>query len=389
MNTNSNILISGAGIAGLTLAAQLHQFGFNPSIVEKRPDLHDKGYMIDFYGSGFDVAEKMGLLDKLRARHYPVPQLDFVNKEGKIQGTFELEKFRGLLNFRHFNFMRGDLADILYESVQDTVPVRFGTSITAIQPHSDKVTVTFSNDTTEEFDLVIGADGFHSQVRELLWGSEDQFTHFLGYYVSCGIIEDFLSDQDTFYSYVEPKKQASIYPIRGNKLATFFAFKSDQHNPVARQQQRSILDATYGSMGWIIPHVLSEMEQSPHLYCDAVSQIKLASWHKGRVALVGDACQCLTLLAGQGASMAMAGAYLLADKLHENPNDYEAAFSAYQAQMKPEIEKRQEQAQKLAGSFIPDNRLSIWLTYLYLRAAFLPGFRHIFLRQIGAMSIIK
>lgn len=389
MTTNTNILISGAGIAGLTLAYWLQKFGFNPVIIEKRPNLCDEGYMIDFYGSGFDVAEKMDLLEPLRARHYPIPKLELVDDHGKTRAALDIEKFRKLLNYRHFNFTRGDLETVLYETVKSSIPIKFSTTVSNIGVQADRLRVELSDGTRQDYDLVIGADGIHSKVRTLLWGDESQFEHFLGYYVACGVVKNFLGTLDAFYSHLEPKKQASVYSIRGNKLATFFAFKSKRLNVRERSQQLDTLTQVFGQMGWIVPQLLEATKQSPQFYFDPVSQIKLTSWSKGRVALVGDACQCLTLLAGQGASMAMAGAYLLACELDQAEGDYQTAFPAYQDKLKPEIDHRQVEAQKLARSFVPDNKFSIWLMYLFLKVAFLPGLSSIFLRQIGAKSVIK
>ena len=203
------------------------------------------------------------------------------------------------------------------------------------------------------------------------------------------MIEDILGDQSAFYSHVEPHKQASVYSIRGNKLATFFAFRSEQYDRLTHQQQLDKLTETFGGMGWIVPQLLEHVRQSPHLFFNAVSQIKIDPWYKGRVALLGDACQCMTLLAGQGASMAMAGAYVLATELEQANGDYQTAFPRYQTRMKPEIDQRQIEAQKLAKSFVPDSYLRIKLMGLFLKVAFLPGFKSIVARQIGAKSIIK
>ncbi|WP_315791159.1 FAD-dependent monooxygenase [Fischerella sp. JS2] len=386
---NTNILISGAGIAGLTLAYWLQKFNFNPTLLEKRSDLKDEGFMIDFYGSGFDIAEKMGILNQLQAKHYPISELKFINSQGKTQATLSIEKFRRMLDFRHFNFMRGDLETVLYETIKNTVPIQFNTSMVQMHLHPNQVEVEFSDHTKREYDLVIGTDGIHSQTRNILWGSESQFENFLGYYVACVITEDFLEDRDAFYTYMKPKKQVTICSIRGIRLGTLFAFKSEKHDVRTHQQKLDLLSDVFGKMGWIVPEILAAMKRSPHLYFDAVSQIKLTPWYKDRVALVGDACQCLTLLAGQGASMAMAGAYILATELFRTNGNYQVAFPAYQAQLQPEIAKRQIQAQKLASSFVPDNYFSIWMMNLFVKFMFLPGFSSIFREQIGAKSIIK
>jgi 2-polyprenyl-6-methoxyphenol hydroxylase-like FAD-dependent oxidoreductase len=386
---NQNILISGGGIAGLTLAYWLHQYGFQPTIVEKRAGLNDEGYMIDFYGSGFDVAEKMGLLEPLAARHYPVYTLRYVDAQGKTRASFDIQQFRRLLNFRHYNFMRGDLEAVLYDAVKEKLPVRMDTTISTIQPQDACVQVQLSDGAQQEFDLVIGADGIHSGIRRFLWGEQEQFEHFLGYYVACGIIDNFMQDQDAFISFIEPHKQISVYPIRGGRMATFLIFQAEREQPHQREAQQAKLEQVYAGLGWHTAQILERMRKAPDFYFDSVSQIKLDVWRQGRVALVGDSCQCLTLLAGQGASMAMAGAYRLAQALDRSGGDYQAAFQAYQDGLKPEIEQRQLQAEKLASSFVPDSYRAIWLQNLFLKFAALPVLKGIFLRLIGARSIIK
>jgi 2-polyprenyl-6-methoxyphenol hydroxylase-like FAD-dependent oxidoreductase len=188
---------------------------------------------------------------------------------------------------------------------------------------------------------------------------------------------------------IEPKRHAAVYAIRGTRLATLFAFKSERLEVEGRQQQLDTLANVFDDAGWIVPQLLEATRQSQQLYFDGVAQVDVASWHAGRVALVGDACQCLTLLAGQGASMAMAGAYLLARELRQANGRFDVAFPAYQEELKPEIKRRQVEARKLAGSFVPDNSFSLQMMYLFLKVAFLPGFRSIFARQIGARSILK
>lgn len=389
MQTDKKILISGCGIAGLTLAFWLAKRGFRPEIVEKRPDFANEGYMIDFYGSGFDVAEKMGIIEHLRKKHYPISRLDFVDSHGKVEASFAIERLRRLLGYRHFNFMRGDLESVLYEHTHRAVPIRFGTVITGIYPVRDRVEVDFSDGTKGSYGLVIGADGFHSGVRDLVWGARDGFERFLGYYAASSVIVNFLGQTDAFLARQEPGKQAAVYSIRGGKLATFFIFKSGQQGRLTRIDQQAVLEEEFGGMGWEIPRVLDAMRNSPQFSYDVVSQIELDPWHKGRVALAGDACQCLTLLAGQGASMAMTGAYILAEELDRFQGHHAEAFAAYQAAMKPEIEKRQFQARKFAKSFVPETRLAIKVRNVFMNEMFLPGLRSLFLRRIGAESIVS
>lgn len=388
---NKNILISGAGISGLTLAYWLQHSGFSPTIIEKRPNLDQSGYMIDFYSSGFDVAEKMNLLDVLQAksRQYPVTKLTFVDRQGKTRATLDVEKFRQLLDHRYFPLLRGDLETAIYESVKDRVPVRFGVSIDRLENLPDGVAVAFSDGRCETYDLVIGADGIHSNIRGLVWGDESQFNRFLGFYVVWGVIEDFLGTSDAFIGHFEPNVQATVYSISGKRLAVFFAFRSEKLNAPGRAAQMQALEKILGNTGWVIPQLFERMKKVEDFFFDAAAQIQMEQWHNGRVALVGDACQCLTLLAGQGAAMGMAGAYLLADELYKAGGDYKTAFPAYQQALQPEIKRRQKDARGLAGSFVPRNHFEIALSHFLLNAAFWPVFRSLFARQIGAKSIIK
>lgn len=391
MTSNKKILISGAGISGLTLAYWLKKHGFSPTVIEKRPNLNNKGYMIDFYGSGFDVAEKMGLLDQLveKSSQYPVKKLEFVDNKGKPRASLNIDKFRELLDHRYAPLLRGDLETVIYESMKEVVPVRFGASIANLTIHEDSVDVIFDNGQNETYDLVVGADGIHSNVRKLLWGDESQFNHFLGFYVSCSVIDNFLGRQDTFYGHFEPNMQATIFSFGKDQLTVFFAFRAEKRKIGGREEQIEMLAERLEHSGWIVPQLLDATKRSDDFFFDAVAQIQLDEWHKGRVALVGDACQCLTLLAGQGASMGMAGAYLLADELHKADGDHRIAFPAYQTKLKPEIEKRQKEARGLAGSFVPRNKFEIGLSHFFLNAAFLPGFSSLFKKQIGSRSIIK
>jgi 2-polyprenyl-6-methoxyphenol hydroxylase-like FAD-dependent oxidoreductase len=391
MNINKNILVSGAGISGLTLAYWLQHWGFSPTIIEKRPNLDQRGYMIDFYGSGFDVAEKMNLLKALEAQsnQYPMKKVIFVDRQGKPHATLDVDKFRNLLHHRDFPLMRGDLETTIYMSMKDQVLVRFGTSIKKLEVRSDGVAVQLSDGKHEIYDLVIGADGIHSNVRRLVWGDESQFKYFLGFYVACSVIEDFLGKPNTFLGHLEPNVQTSIYSIGDSRLATFFAFRSEKLNVHDRETKIQVLEKVLGNLDWLVPQLLERTKHADDFFFDAAAQIQMEQWYEGRVALVGDACQCLTLLAGQGASMGMAGAYLLASELHKANGDYKIAFPAYQQTLRPEIERRQKDARGLAGSFVPRNKFEIAISHFLLNAAFWPVFSSLFAKQIGAKSLIK
>ena len=172
-------------------------------------------------------------------------------------------------------------------------------------------------------------------MRRLVWGDESLFSRYLGFYVACSVIDNFFDTEKMFVGHLEPNLQASVYSIGRDKLATFFAFRSDKLDAHTREEQKALLAKRLDGLGWVIPQLLEGTKQADDFFFDAASQIQLDTWYQDRVTLVGDACQCLTLLAGQGASMGMAGAYLLADELHKADGDYKVAFPAYQQRLNP------------------------------------------------------
>jgi 2-polyprenyl-6-methoxyphenol hydroxylase-like FAD-dependent oxidoreductase len=389
-----NILISGAGIAGLTLAFWLSRGGHAVTIVEKSKALRDEGYMIDFFGSGYDVAELMGLLPALQRIHYPVPCFVFVDAEGRERFSVSYAAFRRLFNGRHFNFMRGDLERVLYLQVKDDIRFLFGTTVQSFRQEQEKsrVKVLLANGTIDEFDLLVGADGVHSQVRSLAFGDEQQFTRFLGYYTAAFILTDSFKKPvvaDALYTLNVPGRQVAVYPIRGDKLATFFVYKANRtiHDFSPENATRD-LRAVYRGLDWIVPALLEWCDR-PSLYFDEVSQIELPRWSAGRVVLVGDACQCVSLAAGQGASLAMVGAYILAEELIRHGNDLPGALRRYEERLKPSIEKKQKAGRRLARWFVPENSSRQTINDLFTRMAEWPVVWRLLRPALATESILQ
>jgi 2-polyprenyl-6-methoxyphenol hydroxylase-like FAD-dependent oxidoreductase len=387
-----NVLVSGAGIAGLTLAFWLQRSGYELTVVEKSPSLRDEGYMIDFFGSGYDVSEKMGLLSDLEKIHHPISRLVFVDATGRERFSIDYAAFRRLLGGRHFNFMRGDLERLLHSKIKDRLRLRFGTRVESFRQEAGQVHVTFSDGTTGLFDLLVGADGVHSQIRNSAFGGEDHFSRFLGYYTAAFILGEppsSFSAADAFHTLTEPGRQVGIYPIRGGRLATFFVYKahrsvSDFSFDTAVQELRTV----YGGMDWIVPELLDRCDPSS-MYFDEVSQIEMPGWSVGRVVLVGDACQCVSLLAGQGASMATAGAYILAEELAKGGNDIPGALTRYEGKVRPSIEKRQKAGRRLARWFVPGNEVQLAIRDMVTRMAEWPIAWRLLKRVLAPEGIIR
>lgn len=388
-----NVLISGAGIAGLTLAFWLARRGHGVTVVEKSPDLRDEGYMIDFYGSGYDVAERMGLLPDLNEIHYSIPRLAYVDGRGREQFSVSYAAFRRLFGGRHFNFLRGDLVRVLYAKVQDEVELRFGTTVTSLQqeesgPH---VQVSLSDGTGGTYDALVGADGVHSRVRQLAFGEERSFTRFLGYHTGAFILPEIPPELDggrALYTMNLPGRQVAVYPARDDRLATFFVYQARQvvDAPSAAGACRE-LGIVYGDLEWIVPRLLEGCGQAGP-YFDEVSQIEVPRWRAGRVVLVGDAAYCVSLVAGQGASMAMAGAYILAEELARSDDDVPAALARYEGRLRPDVEEVQRAGRRLAGWFVPGSSLQRAIGDLFTRMIEWPLAWRLVRRMLAPQSVI-
>lgn len=381
---NKNVLISGAGIAGTTLAYWLKKFGFNPTIVEYAPKLREGGYAIDFWGAGFTVAERMGIINDLENADLKIPEVLFVDENNKCKSAMNYEKLKVLMNNRALTLLRSDLAKIIYNQLDAGVEIIFGNTITKIAQTETEVTVTFKTGETRQFDLVIGADGLHSNVRNLVFGNEEQFEKYYGYYTSSFTIPNVSNTNKAFEMYNEPGVQAAVYSTADNKTVTFFIFTSPQkltypYHDVEVQKQ--ILRKEFANVGWKCADLLAKMDTAPDFYFDVVSQIQMDNWSQGRITLVGDACDCPSLLSGQGSTLAIVGAYILAGELKLASGNYKLAFKEYQDIFKPFLDNKQKIAQNFAKSFVPKSRFQIWLRNVAINLMVLPIFSKMFVKQ--------
>jgi len=381
---NKNILVSGAGIAGTTLAWWLKKFGFNPTLIEIAPALREGGYAIDFMGAGYDVAEKMGIIPALKEVDINFSKLVFVDSNNKEKGSMNYQKIKDFLNGRAFTLLRSDLAKMIYQSLDKDVEIIFGDTITNIAQNENEVSVTFQSGTTRNFDLLVGADGLHSKVRSLVFGNETQFEKYFGYYTSSYTIDDFSLGNHTFSMYNVPYKQVAVYSNSGNKTTTFFIFTSPEklsypYHDIGKQKQ--ILKTEFENSGWMCPQLLSGIDSTTDFYFDSISQIKMDSWYKGRITLVGDAGYCPSLLSGKGSTLAMVGAYILAGELKQANGDYKAAFKQYEVIFKPFMDKKQKAAQFFAKSFVPKSNFGIWLRNVTFKLMSSSLFSKLFLNQ--------
>jgi 2-polyprenyl-6-methoxyphenol hydroxylase-like FAD-dependent oxidoreductase len=359
---NKRVLISGAGIAGPALAGRLLRYGFTPTLIERAPAFREGGYMIDVWGTGYDVLEKCGLLQAAESKAYHFDQLTFVDASGRRLAGFGGAVFRRALGDRFFSVPRGDLARAIYDPIKDQVETLFGTTIESLAEDESGVDVVLSTGGARRFDLVIGTDGLRSRVRERVFGADAEFEKYLGYYAASFIAPSYPHrDEAAYVSFAKPGRQISRYAMREGRSAFLFVFATDRkaiHHDMAAQ--KALLHAWYDKDGWETPEILAALDRADDLYFDAVSQIRMPHWSRGRVALVGDAAHSPSLLAGAGSAYAMLGAYVLAGELAAASGDHSRAFPAYEARLKDYIRRQQDVAAGFAGSFTPRTALGVW-----------------------------
>ena len=375
--TPPSVLISGAGIAGPTLAWWLAAQGFRPTIVERAPAPRTGGYVIDFWGRGYDIAGRMGLVPALRERGYAVREMRIVGPDGRRTGGFGVEVFRRLTAGRYVSLPRGDLADLLYRSVADRCEMMFGDSITGLHPDDSGVDVTFEHAPPRRFDCVAGADGLHSIVRTLAFGPEQQFQHYLGYVAAAFEADGYTPrDPDVYVSYGIPGKQVARFAERGDRTVFLLVFAADQPPAIAphdRTAQQGMLRREFADAGWECAAILDRLDAADTLYFDPVSQIRLDAWSRGRIVLLGDAAFAPSLLAGQGSALAMTAAYVLAGEMARAPGQPAAAFQRYEQLLRQFMTSKQTGASRFARSFAPRTAFGLMLRNQVSKVLGLPG----------------
>jgi 2-polyprenyl-6-methoxyphenol hydroxylase-like FAD-dependent oxidoreductase len=297
-----NVLISGAGIAGPTLAFWLRRSGFVPTLVENAPALRTRGYVIDFRGLGYDIAEKMELLPDIAPLGYQVQELRIVDDGGRRLSGSGVQVFRELTGGRYVTLRRSDLSKLICDRISGSCEIIFGDSITGLRETDGAVHVEFEHGGERRFNLVIGADGLHSGIRKLVFGPEDRYEKDLGYRVAAFETVGCRPRHELVYIiHGAPGRQLGRFTLRNDRTLFLFIFAGGGEPEVhGLAAQKAILRKAFEGDGWELPRILAALDTSNDLYFDRVSQIRMASWSHGRVALVGDAGFCVSLLAGPG-----------------------------------------------------------------------------------------
>ncbi len=368
------VLVSGLGIAGATLAWWLAEFGMEVTVVERAPAPRRGGYMIDFWGLGYDVAERMGVLDPLRADAYRVDEIRLVRADSRTLAAIKADAVTATMGERFFSILRADLAGGLERLAAARADILFNDAVQALDPWDGGVDVRFLRAKDATFDVVVGAEGVHSPTRAEVTAFPCEFP--LGFCTASFSVAGYPQrDPGAYVSFTEVGRQIARYALRDDRTAFFFIFRTpiDQAGiPHDLREQRAALRTQFGD-AWECRDILSLLDKTEDLYFDEVTQVQSPRWSKGRIALVGDAAYCPSLLAGEGASLAMAGAYILAGELADTPADPPFAFARYEKRLRPLIERRQRGAMRLGGWFAPRTKVGLLARNGLSQLAAIPG----------------
>ena len=357
-----HVLISGASFAGLTTAFWMNRLGYKVTVVEIAKGLKMGGSPVDIKERTVDIVGRMGLLERIQASSLKAKAIDFLDVTGEPIATLRAQADDGREPQPEYEIERDMLLQMIFEALEGDVEFLFDDRIARMEESADEVAVSFKSGTQRSFSLIFGCDGNHSSVRRMCFGDETLYSHSLKNYFSISIVHKLLIEEDTAQMYNTPGK-AVMLNAYNNKTDIIFCFRSEAEIPYSyrdQQEQRNIILRQFSGEGWRTSELLQETARSGNFYFDKMCQIRMPSWTKGRVALVGDAAYCASPAAGMGGSLAIIGATALADAFLKYPKDFKVAFQEYNDSLRPFVEDVQAQAVNFGlEMFVPGSERAI------------------------------
>jgi len=367
--TGKEALIAGASIAGLVTAYWLGKAGYHVTIVEQAPALRLGGAAVNLEGAALDVVKRMGLFAQLQTNSLQLQRWEFKNAADETVGALslqsdELPQAGEPAEPAQLEIEREQLLPLLRSVVDPNTTFLFANRLVALRETPAALHATFADGTQRAFDLVFGCDGLHSGVRRLWFGPEADYAHFLQHYFSLTIVPKSLVPPNTAQLYNIPGKVIMLNSYK-QKTDICFCFFSETEIPYDYRdtaQQQALTAQAFAGQGWRTDELLAEVAQAPTAYFDQFCQIRMPTWTKGRVALVGDAGYCASPGAGMGGSLAVIGGAAVAEALAAHQGEVDAAFAAYNQQLRPLVEEVQAHALvMLADYLVPKTEEAIQL----------------------------
>ncbi|WP_206641588.1 FAD-dependent monooxygenase [Nonomuraea polychroma] len=382
-NGGRRALVVGLGISGIATALRLRQIGWTPVIIERAAGRRSGGYFIALFGAGRAAAQRLGILDKLTDRGPDGAGYD-IDRAGRRRPGMTFKDFG-----QPWMMMRGDVEEAGFAALPSDVEIRYATVPTRIEQDADGVNVTLAGtaggtSVTERFDLVVGADGLRSTVRQLVFGPHENHLRRMNYmavaYQLPGALPGY--DQSDSVILAEAGRSMWIFPFKDRPPTVLLSYRTDDVDAEFTRPKAERVREVFGPepTGPVLGAALDALESAEHVLFDSVEQVHMDSWHRGRVVLVGDAAWCVTLYAGMGASTGMAGADLLGTMLARHPGSVTEALTQWEQRLRPSISYLQSNGMQMRSLFVPATRLQLAWRRMMVRVSKMPVTSPLFFR---------
>lgn len=379
-------IISGAGIAGLASAIALSRNGWDVEVHERANGPRAGGYLIDFFGPGYEAAGTLGLLDALVHKGHRIDAAHFLDATGRQRSMLRYDlAARAAGGGKLVSLLRGEIEGVLLDHLPAGVSLTYASTVTAVDNGAEGVTVHLAGGGEASADLLVGADGIHSEVRRLIFGPEQDFLRYLGYHTAAYFFRDEAVSRavgEGMQMLTVPNRFVGLYAMGDGRLASFFVHRAPA--TILPADPRAMLHETYGDLGWLVPAILAGAPEPHDIYYDVVAQTEMPRWHRGRVVVVGDAAYAVSLLAGQGASLAVAGGNALGQVLAGG--EVSAGLQRFEDALRPLVLQKQLSGRRTANWFVPPTRAHIAFRDLFLNAVNNPLLIGLLGRFVGVSS---
>ncbi|MDP4333668.1 FAD-dependent monooxygenase [Curtobacterium sp. A7_M15] len=352
-------IVSGASIAGLSVAYWLRRTGWRVTVVERADSFRDGGQNVDVRGVARDVLRRMGIFDAVKAKNTTETGTVLVDSLGKVTAELPSDGTDGAT--AELEVLRGDLARVVLDHLPEGVEFVYGQSIVAVDDRDDAVTVRLSDGRTLDADLLVVAEGVRSSTRRLLFTGDEVEERDLDVTMVFGTIPRTDGDDDRWrWHNAVGGRQVHLRPDPYGTIRAILAYSPGGDllgRP--RPEMLAAVRERYDGAAWEAPRILDALETSDDVYVDQLQQVRMRTWHRGRVVMAGDAAWCVTPMGGGGASLALTAGYVLAAELAASADDQPAALTAYETWMRPLVDDVQQLPRGITAFAYPQTHVGL------------------------------